>query len=167
MDLTGAKVTGSLVLVMGVAATRGGCCGSNNFFDPANKFVPSNYGNSAPNSPTDVAVLDNLIEFGYENAKSKITVDVSTRGFIFVKVDARRGLFWDAAQIDISSTTFSANVKDIEIEKSPSKALRPQTSLSGDTVSIIFPAKKADDKFYYTYVIELVRQMGLGLWVGA
>jgi hypothetical protein len=132
---------------------------SQNLFDPANKFVPSNYGNSQ--SPSDVPVKDDLIEFGYENAKSKITVDVSTRGFIYVKVDARRGLSWTTAQIDINSTTFGAKVKDIEIEKSPSKAVRPQTSLSTDlqTVSISFPAKKADDNLYYTYVIELVRKI--------
>lgn len=60
-----------------------------NWFDNTQKgSVPSGYGNSAPATPKDLLVKDDQVEFGFEstNKKTKVTVDILSRGLITLKV---------------------------------------------------------------------------------
>ena len=68
----------------------------NNFFDLANGFVPSGFGNSAPHGPNNV-IIGSEIEFGFRgtNAHSTIT---DTADFTGNQVTVSSGLVSDSPQ---------------------------------------------------------------------
>ena len=63
-DLIGTSVSG----VMNISGDP------TNFFDPANGFVPSGFGNSAPHGPNNV-VIGSGTEFGFQDAIDSDTVN--------------------------------------------------------------------------------------------
>src|ERR1700733_7532596 len=50
-----------------------------NYFDPANGFVPSGYGNSSPHGPNNVTIGSG-VEFGYQDTANAITADFTGTG---------------------------------------------------------------------------------------
>ena len=68
----------------------------NNYFDPANGFVPSGFGNSAPHGPNNV-IIGSEIEFGFRGTNQHSTI-TDTADFTGTQVTVTSGLFSDSPQ---------------------------------------------------------------------
>jgi hypothetical protein len=75
-SLTGSSVSGQMLILNGPP----------NYFDPANGFVPSGYGNSAPNGPNNITIGSG-IEFGYQDGANTDTVDFGSTNVTLQDVD--------------------------------------------------------------------------------
>jgi hypothetical protein len=63
-----------------------------NMFDPASTaFVPSGYGNSAPNGPNNVVITLAGIEFGYDDPGLRVTADFNGPTLVLTEVKTGTG----------------------------------------------------------------------------
>jgi hypothetical protein len=152
VGLAGAKVSGAIKLGTNPKAL--------NFYDAGNGLVPPGYGNSSPNQPVNLPVIDVQTEFGFQGGNAIMT-NLQTDGTITVSLNARGN--WDVVpHITLTSNAFRA-ATGYRVVPSPGggntfPGLVP-TSLVDDTIAISVPKVPAPYGLY-EYTIQLVSAGG-------
>lgn len=129
-DITGSSVTGALYF-------NGG---TTNYFDPANGFVPTGYGNSTGTTTT----IGPGIEFGFMDSANTDTANF-TAAMLTVKDDSSDGA--SPFEMDFTDTAFTG----FEIVSGSSDYT---ASFSGDTLKVFFSG--TDKAATYTVRLDYV-----------
>jgi hypothetical protein len=112
----------------------------NNYFDPANGFVPSGFGNSAPHGPNNV-IIGSEIEFGFTGT-SEHSTNTDTADFTGAQVTVTSGLVSDSPQgqapavFTFTDTAFSGATISLVSNTYPSSVTE---TLVGDVLTLSVP----------------------------
>ena len=105
--------------------------GTTNYFDPANGFVPTGYGNSS--SPNNVAITSG-VEFGFNDGGNLDTADFSSSGLVLSDDAERAGLNSAFKETFTLSPALSGTLTLVN-----SSFAGLTYSISGDTLTVNVP----------------------------
>jgi|SRR6516164_9248609 hypothetical protein len=139
-DLIGTSVSG----VMNISGL-----GNENFFDPANGFVPSGFGNSAPHGPNNV-VIGPGIEFGFMDPGNTDTVDF-TGTQVTLKDVSGTGAGSGAVVYSFTDTAFGGATVSLISDNFPSPVTE---TLVGNVLTLSAPLFMTSGTFQATFNIN-------------
>lgn len=124
--------------------------------------MPAGFGNSAPNSPNNIAVSSTVAEFGWRSRNADLqdifSVNLQPDGTItHINNRALVGTGWSNYVITLTSPAFAAATGvTVLTDTFAGTATVPPPSLSGNTLAISFPQTANVPVKTYTYRIQLV-----------